>query len=193
MENELVIFDLGNVIVRNIEMLKTVAAGLGVDCGRLEADYRKYENAMMAGLISVQDYYRRLEHIFSVQLHDDVFRTAFRPVINAPVLELADRLRAKGQRCVIGSNTFSSHWPFIDEMGIRSHFDDAYASHEIHAVKPYEAFFALIMFREGFPAERTHFIDDSPANVAAAAAMGIDAYCYDDDDAALFRHFSCLI
>jgi 2-haloacid dehalogenase len=42
-------------------------------------------------------------------------------------------------------------------------------------VKPDARIFALLLERIGHPAQRCIYIDDSPANVAAAAALGFDA------------------
>ena len=45
--------------------------------------------------------------------------------------------------------------------------------------KPDPAVFAVLRERVGRPLERCVFIDDSTANVAAAAAAGLDAIRYD--------------
>lgn len=193
MSNDLVIFDLGGVIVRNISIIDSIARTLGIDEDGLKSDYALYEKALMAGLFPIDTYYRHLEDRFGVRVCQDIFRTHFKPVLNEPMLSLADDLRARGVRCVIGSNTYQSHWWFIDEMGIREHFDACHASHVIHAVKPCAGFFSTILAIEGRSVEETHFIDDLPQNVMTACLMGIDGFCYQDDDEALRSHLGALL
>ena len=187
---ELFIFDLGGVLIKNIQVLSEMAETLGADRSELISDYRQYEEAMMAGLFPIERYYRRLEHLFKVKIDEDIFRKAFHPVLNSPVLDIVDELTGRGACCVIGSNTFLSHWYVIDELNIRRHFSHCYASHEMHAVKPYHSFFTYIMHCEGVSALNTHFTDDSPVNVEAASQLGIDAFCYQGDDEALRSRFS---
>lgn len=187
--SDLVIFDLGGVLVRNIDMLSSISRELSIDESALRADYALYEKAMMAGLFSIGDYYRHMEDRFHVDIPCDIFRIHFRPVLNPAMTALADDLRSRGMRCVIGSNTFQSHWWVIDELDIRRHFDACHASHIIHAVKPEPGFFRTILAIEEADARRTHFIDDSKVNVDAASLLGIDTWRYDDDDDALYAHF----
>lgn len=187
--SDLVIFDLGGVLVRGIGIVDRMADELAVDRQALKADYLLHLDAMMAGLFPVEAYYRHLEERFHVKVEGDLFRRAFKPTVNGKMVELADTLCGDGMRCAIGSNTYLSHWHIIDEEGIREHFDAAYASFELGTVKPYAAFWAAIMCLEGVDATHTHFIDDSPANVEGAARLGIDAWLYDGDDEALWRHF----
>lgn len=179
---ELFIFDLGNVLVRNITVLPAIAGELGLPLDTLEEDYRLYENAMMAGLFPIEAYYRHLADRFGVTVSGDIFKRHFHPLVNGPVLSMVDSLRARRGRCVIGSNTFRSHWDFIYETGLADHFDAAYASHLIHAVKPCKAFFATVLALENADRRHAHHFDDSRDNVVGAASLGLDAFLYSGND-----------
>ena len=101
--SELVIFDLGGVLVRGIGIVDRMAEELAVDRQALKADYLLHLDAMMAGLFPVEAYYRHLEERFCVKVEGDLFRRAFKPTVNDRMLELVDTLCGDGMRCVIGS------------------------------------------------------------------------------------------
>jgi 2-haloacid dehalogenase len=59
-------------------------------------------------------------------------------------------------------------------------FDDILVSGEEGLAKPDPEVFELLRRRVGHPLEECVFIDDSPANVAAARAAGLDAVLFED-------------
>lgn len=68
---------------------------------------------------------------------------------------------------------------------ILSHFDGLVFSGPLHLVKPDAAIFRHLLDSYGLCAEETLFIDDSPKNIAGAAAVGIRTYLFDGDAAKL--------
>ena len=187
--SELFIFDFGNVLIKNIVIIPEMARRLKLDEAVLAADYALYEDSLISGLFPIEAYYRHLGEAYGAKIEDDIFRTCFHPVRNEGIFPVVDALRKSGNRVVVGSNTFSSHWHAIDELDISPHFDFCYASHLIHAVKPQESFFTYIMYKEGFTAGHTHFIDDTQENVGCASGLGIDAFRYTFNDGELRKHF----
>ena len=96
-------------------------------------------------------------------------------------LEIMRRLRRKGIPIYALSNwaveTFPStrdQFPFLDE------FDGILLSGQVGVGKPDPAIFRLFLERFGLTAESTVFIDDSPANVAVARSLGIQALLFKD-------------
>ena len=71
---------------------------------------------------------------------------------------------------------------------ILSHFDGLVFSGPLHLVKPDAAIFRHLLDTYGLSAEETLFIDDSPKNVAGAAAVGIKTYLFDGDAAKLTEY-----
>jgi 2-haloacid dehalogenase len=66
----------------------------------------------------------------------------------------------------------------FDFLGL---FEDIVVSGAEGLAKPDPAIFARLRERVGRPLEACVFVDDSPANVAAAAASGMDAIRFTDD------------
>jgi 2-haloacid dehalogenase len=95
--------------------------------------------------------------------------------IDGTVTILAD-LKAAGLRCYALSNMEADRfavrrrrYPFFEL------FDGCVISGAEGVVKPDPAIFDLLRTRYGLPPGRTVFIDDNPANVAAAAGLGLVA------------------
>ena len=121
---------------------------------------------------------------FAVDISGDPFSLFFTPTLNQRVLDYADRLRARGDRVVIGSNTFEPHWKALSDryIAIREHFDALYASHLMHISKPVPAFWRIIMEAEGVKADDSFFIDDRLDNIEAAESLGIRCFRYQRND-----------
>ncbi len=60
---------------------------------------------------------------------------------------------------------------------------DVVVSGEVKLAKPDPAIYHLVAERAGIPLERLAFVDDSPANVAAAAELGMRAFRFTDAQA----------
>jgi HAD superfamily hydrolase (TIGR01509 family) len=85
---------------------------------------------------------------------------------------LLARLRQRHRTaCLSNSNVL--HWRRFD--GFREHFDVALSSHLLGVIKPDAACFEKALDVLGVPAPDVVFFDDSPLNVDAARALGIDA------------------
>lgn len=184
----LYIFDLGNVMIKNIHFIAKMSKKLGLDETALRSDYSVYDIPLMEGYMKISDYYDHLERKFSLKCEEDYFSTCFEPVDNQIMWTLARKLKTEGNRVVIGSNTFSSHWDrFSNDDAYLSLFDNLYASHLMHLVKPHPSFFREILKREGEKAENTVFIDDLKANVEGAMSIGIDGFHYTGDTELISR------
>ena len=60
--------------------------------------------------------------------------------------------------------------------------EDVLVSGDVGLAKPDPAIFVLLIERYGLDAPATVFVDDSPANVAAAADVGLDALLFTGAD-----------
>lgn len=95
-------------------------------------------------------------------------------------LDKVQELRRRGYRVVLLSNTNPYMMDFARSTafdgghhGITHYFDKLYLSYEMRLSKPSTEIFERMLEEEGVSAAQTLFIDDSPRNVAAAAALGI--------------------
>lgn len=94
------------------------------------------------------------------------------------------KVREMGYRTVLLSNTnpFMMHWADSEAFdgkghGISWYFDELYTSYTCGCMKPGNEIFEQVARREGLKPEEILFIDDSKANVAAAAALGYQVMC----------------
>ncbi|MCR6689956.1 HAD family phosphatase [Cellulomonas sp.] len=90
--------------------------------------------------------------------------------------ELVGELRAAGVALYGLTNWSAEHFgcaaPAAPAIGL---LRDVLVSGEVGMLKPEPAFFRLAIERFGLDPARTVFVDDSPENVAGAAAVGLDA------------------
>lgn len=188
----LYIFDMGNVVVKDIYVLEETAELLGVDSRELFLDYKYYDHPLMDGVIHPDDYYKHLEHVFDVKVPGKPFSDFFHPKLNEPMVQVIEKLKAQGHRIVAGSNTFKPHWDIIEKLGYDRFFDRCYLSHEMGITKPLTSFFKYILKEEKYDACDTFFTDDFKENIDAAASLGIKTLWYrkDFDDSQLLKAFN---
>ena len=174
----LYVFDMGNVVIKGIDVLEKTIKLLGVDAGEFLSDYRHYNFPLMDGTITCDRYYRHLEHVFNVKVEGKPFSDFFNPYFNLPMVQVIDELRNRGNRIVCASNTFKPHWDIIHSIGFDKVFDKCYLSHEIGLTKPSRAFFEYILKQEGVEPSDVFFTDDYSENTEAAQKIGIKTFLY---------------
>ena len=180
----LYIFDMGEVLLLGVKTLKRISEEYGLDYKDFRADYACYDMPLMDGFMNSDDYYRHLELRYNIKISGDPFQKYFDPKLNYPILNLIDMLRDRGDRAVVGSNTFKPHWDYMKVAypELPKHFDALYASHEIHMAKPFTAFWRIILDCEGFDAKDAYFIDDKKENCDAARSIGIKSFEYSQNN-----------
>ena len=196
LDYDLYIFDMGNVVVKNISVIQGIADHYHLPFDEFSADYRKYEFPLMDGVVSSSSYWRHVGKLFGIRVAGDPLADFFQPKGNAEVIALIERLRTVGKTVVCGSNTYAAHWGYMKDHGFLTMFDRFYASHEMGITKPCRQFFQHIMKQESVAADRVFFVDDYQENIVAARALGITALRYANDaqstaDEKLKTVFSC--
>lgn len=176
----LFLFDMGNVVVKNITMLGKIAKRWNLDREEFFTDYLHYEFPLMDGTFSSAQYWAHVKEVFGTEVEGDPFYDAFEPVFNDEIISLIAKLRAAGKRVVCASNTIDPHWRILDAMGALSLFDEVYASHLMRTTKPSRHFFMQILQSEGCPIEQAYFIDDHEPNIERARSFGLASLLYAD-------------
>ena len=69
------------------------------------------------------------------------------------------------------------HWPTVEAFGLHVGPRHFVKSYEIGIMKPQAAYFKKALQMIGVEAQNTVFFDDSARNVAAASALGMQAFC----------------
>ena len=97
-------------------------------------------------------------------------------LINEPLLEVIQRLRRRGNRCVVATNQERHRLAYMrEQMGFGRLFDGVFGSSEVGAAKPDMAFYERVTTLLGVAPEEIVFWDDSESNVEGARAFGWQA------------------
>jgi FMN phosphatase YigB (HAD superfamily) len=90
-------------------------------------------------------------------------------------------LAARGVPQFALTNMSSESWPGVQAMSPAfRHFRDAVVSAEERVIKPEPRIYEIVLERTGLDAADLLFVDDSAANIAAAAAMGFHTHHFTD-------------
>ena len=101
-----------------------------------------------------------------------------------PTERLVGDLKAAGYRLYVLSNMSREFIAFLRRFPVYRLFDGEVVSCEEGTVKPEPRIYEILLGRYGLDPAETLFIDDRPANVAAAEALGIRGFGFDHRDPA---------
>ncbi len=191
---DVLLFDLGGVLVDNdvfSSLRALVGEGLTDQAFRdrwlRSPAVRRFE----LGEIPPSDFAARFVEEWRLPLAPDVFLESFASWVKQPypgAAALVSHLRRRHRVCCF-SNSNVVHWPRA--AGFLALFDGAFSSHLIGRIKPDEAAFEAVLRELAVDAGAVRFFDDTPANVAAARTLGIDAFLVDGFDELLRRLGAC--
>jgi len=177
-----VLFDVGGVLIEwdDSIIFRTVAERYELDVRAVMRVLTSLRRELQSNRISLHEFWTRFGESFAVPTPKDwrsmwvsqMIRFA-RP--RKDLLALAEGLRRHGVRTGLFSNTDRSHWRYFRSTGWFTAFSPQIVSFRIGAVKPDPKAFrgAKQSFPRGWGIPL--FVDDSDANVSAAAAAGWDA------------------
>lgn len=194
-----IIFDLGGVIL-HLDYTATVAAlsvALRQDISGLYTQARQSHlfDCYERGELTTAEFFRQLiaqlphhEELIA-RLEDPAFCRELEDGWNAMLLDIPSEnlkllrhLRAKAKVFLL-SNTNACHLDCFFDSYQRDHeaghgafaglFDRTYYSHQLGQRKPEARIFETVLAENRLQPERTLFIDDNRANLAGAAAAGV--------------------
>jgi len=186
-----VVFDVGNVLIqwdirrlyRQLLSDESEIEGFlrEVDwfAWNLELDRGGRWDARVAELSARHPHRRAL-----IEAAHDRWHDAVAGEIEGTVEILAD-LRAAGTPLYAITNFSAEKWAEVRERFafLGESFRDVVVSAHERLIKPDPAIYRLCLARNGLAPDDCIFIDNSPANVAAANALGIDGVLFTDPDA----------
>lgn len=175
-DDTLFVFDLGGVLLDNVDFTPEWLDELKVDRKDFMSIYMKYVFPIMDGSIENDVLFRQIERSFGVRIEGDPFYTHFHPVLNEEVFSVIQRLRKEGFRVVAGTNNCTSHWKYIQEKGWDKLFDAVYPSQIIGLTKPHAAYYSYILEHEGYSASSSIMIDDYEENILGAERVGMKGF-----------------
>jgi 2-haloacid dehalogenase len=183
-----VVFDLGNVLIR-WDPHPAVAAGMGEEeAARFLAaddfDFAAWNHLQDEGRtweVAEAEVARTHPHWHG---HATAYRRHFEHSLTGALEQNVSVLRAlhaAGVPVFALTNWSSELFPHARERyAFLELFDDIVVSGDEGLAKPDPAVFELLRRRVGHALEECVFIDDSPANVAAARDAGLDSILFDD-------------
>jgi len=186
-------FDMGGVLSEENSMAPALLQELGLGGTNLRQIGPKSAVAIedcLRGVVTEEDFWNVVnkERGTHFPVHG-LLAKHFKPVIDQGVLEVINQLRASGKRVICGTNVIAPHFQIHQERGDYAYFDKVYPSFVMKLSKPDPEFYRYIIGKEGVPADRFFFVDDTPKNVESALAVGMHAFVF-TDAASLKRRLS---
>ncbi len=182
---EVLLFDLGGVLVdfsgvRDVAPLLRIAA---TESEILERWSRcPHTEAFGLGQLGRDDFAERFVRDWGLDVTPEGFLEAFRSWSKRLLPgagELLASLRPRFRLAAL-SNANELHWDRnTNDLGVTALFEIAISSHQVGFCKPDPRIYQLALDRLGVAPEAVMFFDDVPANVAAAARLGIRAFQVD--------------
>jgi glucose-1-phosphatase len=179
---QLLLFDLGGVLV-DYDPIGPLTALLPKPVDRHSmvrrwAD-REELRRLETGRCPPEQFAAAVIDEFGLRLTPEEFLAHFALWDRGPLPDAVALLRSlRGRRrlaCL--SNNNPVHWSRLCAVfGIDREFDATYLSHEIGVMKPDRRAYEHVLAAEDVPPQSVVFFDDNADNVAAARAVGIDAY-----------------
>ncbi|MCF7946290.1 MAG: HAD hydrolase-like protein [Spirochaetia bacterium] len=176
---DLYIFDLGNVIITDIDVVPSICRRLGSRSEEFVSLYTKHAGTLMTGEMSSSEFWQLLS---GPAVEEDLLAACFKPKIDLRMLEMLRHLKKQRCRVVCGTNTYASHYEILRYWDFMNLFDRVYASHLMSLAKPDERFYRFIIEHEQAHNKRIFFTDDLQENIEGAAACGIDACLFTSPD-----------
>ncbi len=96
-----------------------------------------------------------------------------------PTEQLIGDLKAAGYKLYVLSNMSCEFIDFLRRFPVYRLFDGEVVSCEEHTVKPEPQIYEILLERYGLDPRETLFVDDRPANIAAAERLGIRGKLFD--------------
>ena len=187
-----VIFDYGRVLAYTQNQAPRAAweHRLGLEPGVLTRTVHNAHSwiAAQRGVITIDRHWQAVGTRLGL-LPDDTaaLRAAFYSgdVLNVELVACIDRLRARGLRVGLLSNFSTDLRAMVVQQDLLRRFDALAISAEIGVMKPDPAAYRAVLAMLGMEAQTCVFIDDVPANVAAAQAVGMHGIVFEDNPSCL--------
>lgn len=180
-----VIFDVGGVLLRTPDRSCRLVWEQRLGLAEWESEEIVFGGEMgtkaQLGEVSDEDLWRwvgRRLQLNGSQL-DDFRRDFWRgDVLDLALVDYIRRLRPRYLTAIISNATDALRGRLEQEYPIADAFDSIVVSAEEHIMKPNQEIYLRALQRLSRPADEAVFIDDSPANVAAARELGMKSVLF---------------
>ncbi len=178
------LFDIGRVIV-NFDFISALKTLIPEDADnpdeRIDTLLSR-KDEFEAGRIDASDYFpwaaKTLGFTGNLESFIETWKNIFTP--NEPMWKEITALHEAGHRLILFSNIQAEHVEHLkSNFPIFQKFDGAIFSYETGHVKPEPEIYQLAIDQYGLIPEKTIYIDDLPANIAAGEQAGFLCHLYD--------------
>jgi len=187
-----VIFDYGRVLAwtQHQEPRAAWEHQLGLAPGALTRVVHNERSwiAAQRGTISIDAHWQAVSTALRLTPEDTAaLRAAFYAgdVLNVELVACIDRLRTSGLRIGLLSNFSADLRAMLAHQDLLRRFDALAISAELGLMKPEAAAYRAILTMMQMEAHTCVFIDDVPANIAAAQAVGLHGIVFEDNASCL--------
>ncbi|MGE3536868.1 MAG: HAD family hydrolase [Candidatus Tectimicrobiota bacterium] len=187
-----IIFDYGRVLAHTLYEAPraTWEQRLGLGPGMLTRAVHNDHTwiAAQQGHLSIDAHWQAVGTALGLTPTDTLaLRAAFYrgDVLNDELVACLDTLRARGLRTALLSNFSADLRDLLAQQDLLRRFDVVAISAEIGVMKPAPAAYQHVLARLGLEPTACVFIDDIPANVQAARALGVHGIVFEDNTSCL--------
>lgn len=180
-----VLFDLDGVLTTDatgsLTTLRALHAATGIDQAALWSAFAPFNEALLLGRTTHAAVWPAVCAHLGRALPFELLDAAFRATpMNAPMLDLARRLRTHVRVGIVTDNKRDRVDRLVELHTLDRIFDPIVVSADVGSGKDGPAIFAHALHALGTPAASNVFIDNSPRNLHAPAALGLHALHFDD-------------
>ncbi len=184
MKYDLIIFDLGRVLVRFDHSIsaKKFAKRYGLDEKYL---YGLFFDSRLTklhdeGKLSSYEFYRAVKKKLMIKIKYKEFKGYWNDIFypNPGMVKIIKRLKTK-YRLYLMSNTNKLHFEYIkSKFRIIKYFDKLILSYEVGKLKPDPIIYKHALRLANLPPNKVLYIDDRPELIKGAAKLGIDGIVF---------------
>ncbi len=134
---------------------------------------------IQTGEINAEELWKSFSENSGLTVESDYFYDYFNPKRRQGMYDVIEKIKSKGYRVVLGTNTIDSHYQKHTNNGDYDIFEKVYPSNLIGYAKPDPNFLQYILKAENVEAENAVFVDDSAENINSANLLGIHTILFD--------------
>ena len=188
MQYKNIIFDLGNVLVK-LNSLGCMNAFKVLGMEKLidsNPEAKRLMGELGVGLISTEQFCDAARNLtLTTVSNHQIIEAANRMLVVIPDEKKRRllKLKAKGYRLFLLSNTIDIHWDYCVEhlfpyqdYGVEDYFEYCFLSQRMHLAKPNARIYEEVIRQANIHPDETLFIDDLKENCEAAEKLGIHTF-----------------
>jgi putative hydrolase of the HAD superfamily len=184
-----IIFDVGGVLhsSENEHVFTDIKQTLKITDDVFQQHYGPLVDRASLGEITEEEFWKQfLEATGSKESlpEESLFLREFEKRFKAfdDVLELVGKLKTAGYKLAVLSDTIPTHWKLNTERGLYKDFPVHVFSFQVGFKKPNREIFDYAIEKLGIQPGEGIFIDDLPANIAAAQSVGLQGIQFQNFD-----------